>query len=153
MFDWLWHLRGSVPLSAMAASETVIERVAVALKKQRKSVSRRGEGFIEFDEPLWRAFFVPNWLTLVIYDRGRIWIDDGPSGRRLRYDVRSLHAFIFCVGAAVLVTTIMSADRRIRAGAPFGLFAFGWLYGMNILLAFLRAPGFFLRAVQPRPGA
>ena len=97
MFDFVWHLRGSVPLDGLGQNEVVLDRVEGLLERQRKGVSERGADYVVFDDPLWSNPFGPNWLAMVIYDRGRFWIEQGLGGVRLRYDLRSLHGMVFCL--------------------------------------------------------
>jgi hypothetical protein len=101
MFDFLWHLRGCAPLDGVGSNAVALDRVERLLARQRKSVSERGPDHLVFDDPLWRNPFGPNWLAMVIYDRGRFWIEQGMHGRRLRYDLRSLHGMVFGLIAAL----------------------------------------------------
>jgi hypothetical protein len=148
MLDFIWHFRGSVPLGPSSSDMAVLERVAAALRRQRKPISRRGPDFITFDSPLFSDFFTPNWLELVIYDRGRVWIEKTAGGRRLRYDLRSLHGFVLCLAAAFVAAVMGLAGSDPTEGLKMGAIAFGWLYGMNIFLAAVRVPGVFQRAVN-----
>jgi len=140
LLDVLWHMRGSIDLSRTATDDVILRRVVAALERQRKPISDRGATFVEFDSPLFSDFFAPNWLALIIYDRGRIWIDRTGVVPVLRYDLRSLHGFIFCGVSALAVAVI--------AEPAIGLGAFAWLYGMNIVLAVIRVPGVFERAAS-----
>jgi hypothetical protein len=143
--DWLWHMRGSVPLPAHASRQAVLNRVAAAFERERKRVERI-DGAVTFDSPLFSDIMSPNWLTLVIYDHGRAWIDE--RGVTLRYDVRSLHGFIFCLCAAALFAGIGGMRHDVGQAAGCALFAFAWLYGGNMVLAIFRVPGLFRRAVN-----
>lgn len=147
MFDTLWHLRGSVDLESVAADGRTLDRVERFLEKQRKGVSERGTDYVAFDDPLWSGPFGSNWLAMVIYDRGRFWIEQGLDGRRLRYDLRSLHGMVFCLFAAFMAFSFGLAGDGVSGGLKFGAGAFAWLYGMNILLAVLRVPSAIRKAV------
>lgn len=81
MFDFMWHLRGSVALDGVHSNEAALDRVERLLEKQRKGVSDRGPGFLEFNDPLWSDPFGPNGLAMVIYDHGHFWIDQGLRAR------------------------------------------------------------------------
>lgn len=72
-------------------------RKASRLRNTRKLLAERSPGCIAFDAPLWRDRFGPNWLSMVIYNRGRFWIDRNADGRRFRYELCSLHTFMFCL--------------------------------------------------------
>lgn len=144
--DVLWHMRGHADLPPAATPARVIARIDGMLERQHKQVEDSGEDFIRFDSPLWRGFFSPNWLAMVIYDRGRFWID--PNGDRLHYELRSLHAFLYCLAAAGVAFLAGYTGDGVSSGLKFGLIGFGWLYGMNILLAYLRVPGLIQRATD-----
>ena len=145
--DSLWHLRGSELASGAQSDEEIIERIGQLLEGQRKPVSFQGSDWIEFDSPLWEDLFGGNWLTLVIFDRGRIWVERGLDGRRLRYELRSLHGFIFCLAGAAMFFAVGAADGDVGQGLKFAGLAFGWLYGGNIALALMRVPHLFGRVV------
>jgi hypothetical protein len=146
MLIFLWHLRGSVPLESENSNTVTLDRIEQLLAKQWKSVSERGSDYLVFDDPLWRNPFGPNWLAMVIYDRGRFWIEQEPRGRRLRYDLRSLHGMIFCLFAAFTAFFLGMANDGLPGGLHYAVGAFAWLYGMNILLALLRVPPSIRRA-------
>lgn len=82
MLDFIWHLRGSISLDSGTTDERALDRVERLLEKQRKGVSDRGTDYVAFDDPLWSSPFGPNWLAMVIYDRGRFWTEKGIGGRR-----------------------------------------------------------------------
>ncbi len=149
MFDFIWHLRGSVRLEGVA-TDVVLDRVAGLLEKQRKPVIERGTDYLVFDHPLWSGYFGPNWLAMVIYDRGIFWIEQAPDGSRLRYDLRSLHGFLFCLFAALAAFFFGLLGDELMHGLKFGALAFGWLYGMNILLALARVPHSIEKALHPK---
>jgi hypothetical protein len=147
MLDFMWHLRGSVYLEGAPSNEVALDRLESLLERQRKGVSERGMDYVAFDDPLWSDPFGPNWLAMVIYDRGRFWIEQGIGGRSLRYDLRSLHGLIFCLFAALMVFFVALAGGGLLGGLKYGAGAFAWLYGMNMLLALLRVPGAIRNAV------
>ena len=86
---------------------------------------------------------------MVLYDKGRIWIDQGLSGRTLRYELRSLHAFVFCLIGAAMFFVFGSLDGSLTSGLKFAALAFGWVYGMNLLLALVRVPRKFRKIARP----
>ncbi|MDT9601095.1 hypothetical protein [Sphingosinicella rhizophila] len=140
MLEFVWHLRGSVPLDGVSSDALALDHVEQLLAKQQKSVSERGSDYLAFDDPLWRNPFGPNWLAMVIYDRGRFWIERDLHERRLRYDLRSLHGMVFCLFAAFTAFFFGLANDGVSGGLKFAAGAFAWLYGMNILLALFRVP-------------
>lgn len=147
MLDFLWHLRGSAPLNGVGSNETVLDHVERLLGKQR-SVIERGADYLAFDDPLWSDPFGPNWLAMVIYDRGRFWIERSLDGRKLRYELRSLHGMVFCLLGALIFFFFGCASGGLLGGLKFAAGAFGWLYGMNILLALGRVPSAIRKAVR-----
>ena len=148
MLDFMWHLRGSVALDRIASNDAALDRVERLLDKQQKSTTERGADYISFDDPLWSNPFGPNWLAMVIYDRGRFWIEQGLTGRRLRYDLRSFHGFVFCLFAASTAFFFGLAGTGLSGGLKFAVGTFAWLYGMNILLALARVPSAIRKAVR-----
>jgi hypothetical protein len=151
MLDFIWHLRGSISLDGLGSNDATLDRVEHLLERQRKGVSDRGPDYLTFDDPLWSDPFGPNWLAMVIYDRGRFWIEQGLGGRRLRYDLRSLHGLVFCMFAAFMAFFFGLADGGLGGGLKWATLAFSWLYGMNILLALGRVPAAIRKAVRSAP--
>ena len=147
MFDFIWHLRGSVPLGGISSNERILDSVERLLVRQRKGVSERGTDFLAFDEPLWSNLVGSNWLAMVTYDRGRFWVKQSLGGRRLRYDLRSLHLMVFCLFVAFMASLFGLAGEGLLGGLKIGVGAFGWLYGMNFLLALVRIPSTVRKAV------
>jgi hypothetical protein len=148
MLDFTWHLRGSVRLPPAAEDSAILDGVEQMLKQQRKPTIERGQHSIIFEEPLWSNFWGPNWRATVIYDQGAFQIERDLEGRYLRYDLRSLHAFIFCSIVALTFFLFGSLDGDFRQGLFFAVAAFGWIYGMNILLALLRVPMLIRRTLR-----
>jgi hypothetical protein len=146
--DFVWHLRGSVALGDATNNEATLRGLERLLDKQRKPVTERGPDHVAFEDPLWRDPFGPNWLAMAIYDRGRFWIERGPGGgRRLRYELRSLHGMVFCLVVAAMFFLFGLGGAGVAGGLKFAAFAFGWLYGMNVLFALGRVPGTIRSAV------
>ena len=148
MLDFIWHLRGFVALDGLATNEVALDAVVRLLKKQRKPITGRGSDFVIFDDPLWRDPFGPNWLAMVMYDRGTFRIEQGLNGRRLRYELRSLHGMVFCLFGALMGFLVGIAAGGFLGGLKFAAVAFGWLYGMNVLLALWRIPRSIRKAVR-----
>lgn len=147
MLDFIWHLRGSIRLDGAGSDAAVLDRVEQLLARQRKGVSERSSEHLAFDDPLWRDPFGPNWLAMVIYDRGRFWIGQSFHGRELHYDLRSLHGMVFCLFAALFFSFFGFVGNGLSGGIKFAAIAFAWLYGMNLLLALVRVPSAVRKAV------
>jgi hypothetical protein len=148
MWSLLWHLRGSFAIDATISTAAALDRIEGLLKRQRKPVTKRGADSIIFDAPLWSDFFGPNWLAMVIYDQGRIWVDQESPVRSVHYDLRSLHGFVFCLVAAAMPFVFGTVFGNPLFGLKIALFALVWLYGMNVLLALLRVLRLIRRAVR-----
>jgi hypothetical protein len=148
LLDFIWHLRGSTVLDGAAKDDEVLDAISQLLEKQHKTIIDRGPDFIAFDDPLWSDLGSPNWLAMVIYDRGRFWIEQGFSGRRLRYELRSLHGLVFCLFCAATAFFFGAVGGDLNQGLRFAALAFAWLYGMNIILALARVPWKIQRSVR-----
>jgi len=148
MLDLLWHLRGTVRLGPGTDQTAVLDRIEQMLEKQRKPIIERGLTSISFEAPLWSNFWSGNGRATLIYDRGRIWIRQDLEGQNLRYELRSLHTFIFCLVGALTFFVMGSLGADFRQGLLFGSLAFGWVYGMNILMALIRVPMLIRRTVR-----
>ena len=95
MADFLWHLRGSAELDSAVTDADALLRIRGMLEKQRKRISSTGPNHLNFNSPLWTDWFGPNWLAMVVYDQGLFCVEETSGGRVVRYDLRSLQAFVF----------------------------------------------------------
>lgn len=128
----MWTHKGSVAIPARVASDEVMLRLRAALEAERKRPFEARAGRIDFDDPIWRNFFVLPRPSLSFYDHGKFWIDASSSDHRLRYELESLHAFLFCLAAGSAFFALQSGGRAASAAA-IGLAAFAFLYGANLL--------------------
>ena len=141
ILDFLWRLRGSVSLKETMSDDEAMERVRWLLTRQRKPLTRQSIDHLIFDDPLWDRSAFSRWRAMFLYDCGRFWIDHSPRGRRLRYDLRSLHAMLFClIGPIAGVVVIGWAWEDPAAAAGAAALGFAWLYGMNLLIALITVP-------------
>jgi hypothetical protein len=115
--------------------------VGKILDQQKKPYKHRAKG-IDFDDPIWNDPFGPSWRTLIIFDRGKFWIEQQTTKRIMRYEIRSLHVFVFCLLGATMFATVGFLAEGIT-GLRLGLAALLWLYGMNLALAAVRVPLLF----------
>lgn len=138
MLHFLWHRRGSVPLQNIAG-DLAMNRVERLLVQQRRTAIRSGAECVLFHAPLRTMPFAANWRPMAMFDRGSFWIDRNDAVPMLRYDLRSLHGFVFCLFAAI-VCTVVASRNGIETGLTIGALAFCWLYGGNVLLAAARVP-------------
>jgi len=141
MIDNIWHLRGYVELPPDVTDAITIERLEEFLAKQAKPVRNDTSSSVSFYSPLWEnPLIANNGLALAMYDHGNFRIESAPEGRYLRYDLRSLHGMTFCLAGALLFLVFVGFFQGIAAAVPVCLFTFGWLYGGNMLLAWVRIP-------------
>jgi hypothetical protein len=150
MWDFIWHLRGSVIVRDGASDEDILGRIAQLLSDQRKPTTRRDANQLSFRSPFWGYDLGPNWLAMTVYDRGTFRIGHGSRGRRLAYDLDSLHAFLFCIIAAMVFFIFGALDDGLSGGARYATAAFGGLYGVNMVLAWSRVPRAIRKAVAGR---
>ncbi len=146
---FLWHLRGSVPLDGKVADDAILDRLERMLNQQRKDPVERGSDYVAFASSLWSRPFAPSWQAMAIYDQGWFWIDRRSDRALLRYRLRSLELFIFCLCAAFFFFMAGSGGGGFLFGLKMGAGFFAWLYGMNVLLALLRVPSLVERSIAP----
>jgi len=77
---------------------------------------------------------------MVIYNYGRFWIDGDAKNRKLHYDLSSLHGFLLCIFFAAVIFLFDILGGGLTHAGHESLFVFGWLYGMNMMLAWVRIP-------------
>src|SRR5690606_11431972 len=90
----LWHLRGSVRIPDALSTGEVLDRVERLLADQDRAISQRDASQVGFYLPAWKMRG-PATQAMGLHDKGWFRIDQEPQGRRLTYDLRSLHAMIF----------------------------------------------------------
>jgi hypothetical protein len=150
MWDFIWHLRGSAPVHRSVSDEEVLDRVERLLERQRKPASWRGPSDLTFYVPLWEDLIGPNWLAMVIYERGSFWIEQSSRGRLLKYDLRSLHGLVFCLLVAITFFVFGITGNGLSEALSYAALGFGWIYGMNMVLARYRVPRAIRAAVADR---
>lgn len=147
MIDRFWRARGAILLKASKSPAARLEGIATAIERQGKRITLRTDGAIEFKSAWKFGLSEPRGRLLMLYDRGRVWIEGDERASVLRYELSSLSSLICC-----LVFAAIGAGVALTGGNPGispGGFA-GWVvsaYGMISILSRLRAPGFFKKAV------
>lgn len=149
MLDNIWHLRGSMHIGN-ASGEEALDRIEALLHQQRKPLTEDRVGYRAFHASLFENAFGPNWLSMVAYEKGVFWIEEDTQGCILKYDLSSLHALIFCVTAAGIFFPFGFTNDGVAGAAKYATFAFLWLYGGNMLLAWIRIPRAIRKAVRAR---
>jgi hypothetical protein len=143
MFEFIWHLRGSVPLERDEADTVTLDKMERLLSQQQKVVSARGSGYLTFHD---RNPFGASWPEMAIYDHGLFWIERDLRGRSLRYDLRSLHSMVFCSIVSLIFFFLGLGGNGLATGIKLGAWGFFGLYGGNILLALVRVPSTIRKA-------
>ncbi len=138
MLDFLWTVRGSIPLNPNVSYAATLDRVVTLLERQRKQPARRGHDLVTFDMPFWER--KQGWQALLIFNHGRFWTEHGLDGRVLHYRLNCLHLFaacvMFAVGLAALTLVAGSAQGDV---AYNGAWLFALFYAVNYLVAWVRA--------------
>lgn len=144
MLSFLWHLRGSIALNSPLTDAQIIAVVADWLDDEGKGVPERDRNMLWFSEPFWH---VTSRRSIVsIFDRGHFRIVHGLEGRRLCYDLRSLHvALHLSAFAAIAVLFFRFTGGGVEPGRIFGMVAA--LYGVNMIFAVWRVPRMIRKAI------
>lgn len=143
-----WRVRGSEPIAAGTASEDVMARVEIMLDQNNKpycftDVLDRDR--IAFDDPLWRL--KGNWYAMAAFDRGEFWIEEADGKRKLCYELRTLHAFVFCLCVCSTFFMIGVAQGSLQM-VTFAVIGFFWVYGVNRILGAIRTHFAINRAID-----
>jgi hypothetical protein len=109
--DWIWHIRGSLPLASGQSSKDAFDRLA-PLFQQRGTSHQMANGILTFSKKDQAA-----QDKMSIFDDGTLQIDRGAAGPMLRYHLISralllcfLAPFVF-VGIAQLTIAINNFDK------------------------------------------
>lgn len=93
--DWIWHIRGSVPLAPGQSSDEAFDRLD-PLFRQRDTSRERSSETLTF-----RKSNQAPQDKMSIFDGGELRIEHGAAGPVLRYDLTSL-ILLFCFMAPLL---------------------------------------------------
>ena len=94
-FDWIWHIRGSVPLASGQSSDDAFERLD-PLFRERDTHHDRTHDTLTF-----RKSNQAPQDKMSVFDGGALWIEHGVAGPVLRYDLTS-RILLFCFLAPLL---------------------------------------------------
>lgn len=149
MLDFLWTVKGSIPLDPNVSYASTLDRVLTLLERQRKQPVRRGHDLVTFDMPLWER--KQGWKALLIFHHGRFWTEHGLDGRVLRYKLSCLHAFVISVILATGFTALTffagSTDDDVTYNSAY---LFTLVYTVNYLISWFRASRVIREAVGRR---
>ena len=149
MIDFIWHLRRAELIRSHESDAVILNDLENFLQSQKVSTISKQTRSIFFTDPLFSFRFKSNWLPLAVYDQGTFVISNEERGRVLRYELSSFQGFVFCLSCAALFFVTSSSFEGPLYGLKIGLFAFLWLYGMNMVLAHIRVPRAVRRAIRP----
>ncbi|WP_442681331.1 hypothetical protein ACSBM8_09260 [Sphingomonas sp. ASY06-1R] len=93
--DWIWHVRGSLPLAPGQSGEAAFDRLAPLFRQTGTSHERTS------DQLTFRKRDAAAQDKMSVFDDGILQIEAGPSGPVLRYDLTS-RIMLFCFLAPLL---------------------------------------------------
>lgn len=114
--DWIWHVRGSVPLAPRQSAEEAFDRLA-PLFRQVGTSHERADDMLVFTKKDQAA-----QDKMSVFDAGVLHVEQGTAGSVLRYCLTS-RALLFCFLAPLLflglaqLTTIVSKYQKPPAEA------------------------------------
>ena len=113
LINWIWHIRGSVPLPSLQDPDESFDRLAPLFEERGTRWDRQGKmlTFSKTDQ-------APQ-DKMSVFDSGVLTIESGSDGRKLRYDLIS-RALLFCFLAPLLFlgiaqATVAISDHRVAA--------------------------------------
>lgn len=95
LFDWIWHIRGSVPLPSGQSSDEAFDRLDPLFRERDTSHDRA------HDTLTFRKSNQAPQDQMSIFDGGALRIEHGEAGPVLRYDLTS-RILLFCFLAPLL---------------------------------------------------
>ena len=148
MWDFMWHMRGSAAVEVENSDRELLDHIATAMKEEGMFDIRIMPTSAEFKGSIFRtrAKFKPSDLlmprSLRLYDRGIFILEGVGSVRKFSYDLRCLHLFLLCLAGslAILGYRLATSGGDPVAALSSAAFAFAWLYGMNMLIAWTTIP-------------
>ena len=87
--NWIWHVRGSLPLASGQSRNEALERLAPLFRQTGTTHWRTADGLT------FRKKNQPAQDKMAVFDSGTLSIDGGAGGAVLRYSLVS-HALLFC---------------------------------------------------------
>jgi len=107
LIDWIWHVRGSLPLDPSQSHDDVLNKLDVLFREKGTSRERSNNTLVfHKKDPLSQD-------KMATFDSGCLQIVDGSSGSELRYDLRS-RALLFCFLAPLLFLAIAGIIESSR---------------------------------------
>lgn len=97
--DWIWHIRGSLPLAPTQSSDDAFDRLSPLFRQTGTDVERAEDAL------LFRKKDQDAQDKMSIFDGGVLRVDQGAGGAVLRYHLTS-RALLFCFLAPLLFLAI-----------------------------------------------
>lgn len=144
----LWTLWGSLEVPPGIAPDALLDRIEEELAGHGKRVFDRDGPAVTFTSYFWEDVFGLNGNALMLYDRGRLWLDGGGGTLRLRWELRSPRVFILCLAVAAAAGLFSGSVEGWSEGAEVALKGLAWLYGLNLAVSLIRVPQFFRRMLR-----
>lgn len=105
--DWIWHVRGSLPLEPGQGADDAFARLAPLFREANTSHKRQGDTLAYHkQDPLAQD-------RMAVFENGTLRVEQGPQGRVLRYHLVS-RALLMCFLAPLLFLAF--AQLTIVAG-------------------------------------
>jgi hypothetical protein len=147
----LVRIRGELTESVDVAEDEVARALIREVRRQGAEIVSAGPNHLRFSNPLWNNMSYPGWYALTPFDRGIAHFRRAGDGIELRYELSTLHGFVFCLSVAAAMALFGAAFGSMFP-LKFALFAFAWLYGGNFAIGLVRSRDFFRRVVRGAAG-
>ena len=144
----LWTLRGSLEVPPGMTPAEQLDRIENGIADLGKRVFDRDGPTIVYSSWFWEDALGINRNPLLVYDRGRLWLDGSGGTSRLRYELSSLRFLLLCFAIAAAAGLFIGSQVGWRESAKVAFVGLAWLYGLNLLVALVRVPRFFRRLLR-----
>lgn len=127
LVDFIWHVRGGIPLPRAASSEVIFDRLDPLFHERGTTVERAA------DTMVFRKDNPDAQDKLASFEVGYLRVLPGADGPVLRYDLTS-HPLLWCFLAPLpfIAMALGIKDVRIASYSFAGIFAFLYLCGRVI---------------------
>ncbi|MCY7281621.1 MAG: hypothetical protein LH610_12155 [Sphingomonas bacterium] len=148
MFNFLWHLSGSVSIAGNSPNAAVIESLARLLERQHRTIVARNSDYLEFEAVLGDGAYDISLPAMSYLEHGRLWIAQEPQGRSVHYDLQYLHYFVSTMfGIAFFAAFGWFIDGPLGS-FKFAFLAAAFLFGINWAALNARIPGAIRKAIM-----
>jgi len=137
--NFVWHYRGRIVTRGNLGSDELLDCHEGMLVGQSKETSRGGDS-VSFKVPIPLLSGGSRWDAMALFDSGAFWLDgpaDDPTAM-VSFDLSCFWGFLFCLMPVAIGAVVGLNDPE--QGAIIAIMGFGWLYGVNQILARIRIP-------------